>query len=141
MLVAVLPAAHRHRRDENRQFDGEQAHVDAAGDMARQHRHHPSVAIWSFCNERHCKLRDGATAGSPPDARRPLDQLSDGHRVLAAVRASDPTRECSANMVEFGNATLSAVIGVQGFSHGGGRQAVQYRKAGFVKVVARWTPQ
>ena len=53
---------------------------------------------------------------------------------MAEVRKNDPTRKCSANMVEFGKGTLSQVIDVQGFSHGGGHQAVQYRKAGFEKV-------
>ena len=38
-------------------------------------------------------------------------------------------------MIEFGPDTLSEVLDVQGFSHGGGRQAVAYRKAGNTKPV------
>ena len=94
----------------------------------------PNHKIWSFCNERHCKLLDGPTAASPPDTRRPINQIGAGKSFLAEVRKNDPTRKCSANMVEFGKGTLSQVIDVQGFSHGGGHQAVQYRKAGFEKV-------
>ncbi len=61
--------------------------------------------------------------------------LEAGRLFKQAIVQADPSRPASANMVRFGNDTLSAVLDVQGFSHGGSRQGPAYREAGFTKPV------
>ena len=73
---------------------------------------------------------------------RPIDQIAVGKAFKAAKEAYDPPwlrnqggRPSSANMVEWGNhsnsgygPTLSSVLDVQGFSHGGGHQGVAFHQ-------------
>jgi len=37
--------------DENRLFENKSAFVDNMGALVKRDRNHPSVVIWSFCNE------------------------------------------------------------------------------------------
>ena len=41
--------------DENRLFDNNTAYVDNMGVLIKRDRNHPSVIIWSFCNEAGCE--------------------------------------------------------------------------------------
>jgi beta-galactosidase/beta-glucuronidase len=40
--------------DENRDFELGQRYYDNMGDLVQRDRNHPSVVIWSFCNEGGC---------------------------------------------------------------------------------------
>ena len=116
--------------DETRQLGTEQVFVDGMRDMVRQHRNHPSVVIYSMCNEGHCQHFDW-------DFKSPVGAIPLQASALFrdAIHATDYSRPASANMVSFGNTTMSINLDVQGFSHGGGRQGPQYREAGFTNPV------
>jgi hypothetical protein len=86
--------------DENRLFANSTKYVDNMGDLVRRDRNHPSVVIWSFCNEAGCER--GHEAGGP--------RFAD---VTARLDGSRPTL---ANMFTFGD-LLSRTVDVQGFSH------------------------
>jgi beta-galactosidase len=104
--------------------------VEGMRDMVRQHRNHPSVVIWSMCNEGHCQHYDWDFRDA--DGVIPLQASAKFQEV---IHFTDPSRPASANMVAFGNNTMSINLDVQGFSHGGGHQGPQYRKAGFKNPV------
>ncbi len=46
--------------DENREFGENDIWVGNQKDMVKRDRNHPSVMVWSFCNERHCNLSGNA---------------------------------------------------------------------------------
>ena len=116
--------------DENRQLGTDPGFVEGMRDMVRQHRNHPSVVIYSMCNEAHCNSYDW-------DFRRSAGEIPLEASALFrdAIHATDYSRPASANMVTFGNQTMSVNLDVQGFSHGGGRQGPAYRAAGFKNLV------
>ena len=86
--------------DENRLFANRTDYVTNMGVLVRRDRNHPSVVIWSFCNEWGCE-------GS---------HESGGPRFREIAYANDGTRPVLANMFTFGD-LLSHTIDVQGFSH------------------------
>merc|ERR1711988_1092627 len=86
--------------DENRLFDDNPAYVENMGALVKRDRNHPSVIIWSFCNEGDC---EGAHEKGGP-------------AFQAIVEKLDGTRPTLANMFTF-NDLLSNTIDVQGFSH------------------------
>ena len=83
--------------------------------LVRRDRNHPSVGIWTFCNEMACE-QAGAQAGAPLFA--------------AAVKAEDGTRLTVANTPGwFGlwpphvaTDLLTRNVDIQGFSHAGSQQ-------------------
>ena len=86
--------------DENRLFDDNPEYVKNMGDLVRRDRNHPSVVIWSFCNENGCQGKH--EKGGP--AFQDITTKYDG------------TRPTLANMFTF-NDLLSNTVDVQGFSH------------------------
>lgn len=86
--------------DENREFDNNTEYVNNMGAMVKRDRNHPSIIIWSFCNEAGCEGR--LEAGGPA--------------FKAITYAEDGSRPVLANMFTF-NDLLSKTIDVQGFSH------------------------
>lgn len=86
--------------DENRLFANETRYVLNMGAMVKRDRNHPSVVIWSFCNEAGCE-------GSHEEG---------GPRFREIAYRFDGSRPTLANMFTFGD-LLSKTIDVQGFSH------------------------
>ena len=86
--------------DENRLFDNNTEYVENMGVLVKRDRNHPSVVIWSFCNEAGCE-------GSREEGGPAFQAISDKY---------DGTRPTLANMFTF-NDLLSNTIDVQGFSH------------------------
>lgn len=86
--------------DENRLFDNSSKYVQNMGDLVRRDRNHPSVVIWSFCNEDDC---EGENQKGGPAFQDITHQL-------------DGTRPTLANMFTYGD-LLSNLVDVQGFSH------------------------
>jgi len=88
--------------DENRAIANDTEHVQEMKDLVIRDRNHPSVIIWSFCNEAGCE-------GSAHE--------DGGPRFQAATKELDlSTRPTLANMFTY-NDLLSKTIDVQGFSH------------------------
>ena len=87
--------------DENRDYGAE--YVFEMHDMVKRDRNHPSVVIWSTCNEYEClQLVPETTA----------------KRFYAAAKAMDPTRPVTANNNgQVGEVGQAGQIDVQGFSH------------------------
>jgi len=86
--------------DENRLFANTTRFVNNMGVLVKRDRNHPSVVIWSFCNEGGCE-------GS---------HETGGPRFQAISKEYDGSRPTLANMFTFGD-LLSNTIDVQGFSH------------------------
>lgn len=86
--------------DENRLFDDNPDYVKNMGDLVRRDRNHPSVVVWSFCNEVGCEGKH--EKGGP--AFQDITTKFDG------------TRPTLANMFTF-NDLLSNTVDIQGFSH------------------------
>jgi hypothetical protein len=86
--------------DENRLFANETRYVTNMGVLVKRDRNHPSVVIWSFCNEAGCE-------GSHENG---------GPRFQEISYKYDGSRPTLANMFTFGD-LLSNTIDVQGFSH------------------------
>lgn len=86
--------------DENRLFDNNTDYVHNMGTLVKRDRNHPSVVIWSFCNEGDCEG----------------NHEQGGPAFQAIVEKYDGTRPTLANMFTF-NDLLSNTIDVQGFSH------------------------
>jgi hypothetical protein len=90
--------------DETRDLRAPQ--LPAFKQMVRQHRNHPSIMVWSFCNE------GGCGSGS-------------NHSLASAFRdiayTYDGSRKVSGNMRKtVGPGTLSDILDVQGLSHPAG---------------------
>ena len=92
--------------DENRLFGNVSEYVFNMGELVKRDRNHPSVTIWSFCNEVGC---EGSLEAGGPAFQAITTQL-------------DGSRPTLANMFTY-NDLLSKTIDVQGFSHQN-RQAV-----------------
>ncbi|CAB9511983.1 galactosidase BoGH2A [Seminavis robusta] len=86
--------------DENRLFDDHPDYVKNMAHLVTRDRNHPSVVIWSFCNENACEGEH--EKGGPP--------------FQAIASQFDGTRPTLANMFTF-NDLLSNTVDVQGFSH------------------------
>lgn len=93
--------------DENRDFSP--GYVQDMGAMIRRDRNHPSVVIWSVCNEGECFV-----AGQGNESAR---------LFVAAAKQWDTTRPVSGNSWHMPHdpitaANLSPYLDVEGFSHG-----------------------
>jgi len=86
--------------DENRLFDNNTKYVSNMGALVKRDRNHPSITIWSFCNEAGC---EGNREAGGPSFREITYELDGSRPVLA-------------NMFTFDD-LLSHTIDVQGFSH------------------------
>jgi hypothetical protein len=92
--------------DENREFTARTA--DDMEALVRRDRNHPSVVVWSACNEIECMVSGGAN--------------QTGRLMRDAAKRADTTRPFSANSWYNGNDSvynLAAYVDVEGFSHGG----------------------
>jgi hypothetical protein len=97
--------------DENRDYgakymDG--AYAVAMRDMVKAHRNHPSIVVWSFCNEYECEQEDAPYSGK---------------MFRAAANGVDPSRLVTAN----GPADPDS-LDVQGFSHSGNSTFEDFHK-------------
>lgn len=94
--------------DETRNFGDQAQWVQDIQDMVQRDRNHPSVMLWSFCNEGGCLQYD-------PDV------ASIGGQFRGGAKAMDPFRPVTANMVAKKltdlECPLTGEIDVQGFSH------------------------
>lgn len=88
--------------DENRQFGDKEIWMQDQRDMVKRDRNHPSIMVWSFCNEAGCSSGDHNGA-------------AEGFRNVS--KQVDPFRPVAANMNGDVGATLTQQIDVQGFSH------------------------
>jgi hypothetical protein len=86
--------------DENRLFGNNSHYVDNMQALVKRDRNHPSVILWSFCNELDCQ---GEHEAAGPAFQQVVDTL-------------DGTRPTLANMMKYGG-ILSDTVDVQGFSH------------------------
>ena len=87
--------------DETR--DLREAQLPAFAQMVREHRNHPSIMLWSFCNEGGCSAGSNQTLGA---------------MFNHTAKEWDPSRLVSGNMRgAWGAGTLSDKIDVQGLSH------------------------
>ena len=100
--------------DETRQFNAQNTSVDAFASLVRRDRNHPSVAMWSFCNEAACE----GSGPSNPQYGAPL--------MNTAAKQIDGTRPTSANTPGWHGSyppwvptpdVLTDNIDIQGFSH------------------------
>jgi beta-galactosidase/beta-glucuronidase len=95
--------------DENRDFGDSPEYVLNMGAMVKRDRNHPSVTIWSYCNE-------GGCGGGP----------TTGSGFYNITYAYDGTRPTLGNHV--GNTDLNKYMDVQGFSHKGSGSFESYHK-------------
>ncbi|KAG7359270.1 beta-galactosidase [Nitzschia inconspicua] len=86
--------------DENRLFANNPDYVQNMQDLVLRDRNHPSVIIWSFCNENGCEG----------------DHEAGGPAFQNVTDTFDGTRPTLANMFSF-NDLLSNTVTIQGFSH------------------------
>lgn len=88
--------------DENRLFANNTKYIQNMKELVIRDRNHPSVILWSFCNELDCQ--------GPHETGGPAFQN--------VVDTYDGTRPTLANMMKYGG-ILSDTVDVQGFSHRG----------------------
>ena len=101
--------------DENRNFGDNDLWVQAEGDMVKRDRNHPSIMIWSFCNEVGCNLDQSI-------------EKKIGSEFSEISYHFDSFRPVSANQISNIGGGLSSVIDVQGFSHRGGSDFDKYHQ-------------
>ena len=88
--------------DENRLMGNYTHWMNNHRDMVKRDRNHPSIMVWSFCNEQECEFGFSST-------------IAEMFKEIS--RKADPYRPVSANQnFNFGNG-LSQVIDIQGVSH------------------------
>jgi len=88
--------------DENRDYGGKYmggAYTRQMHDMVKRDRNHPSIVVWSFCNEYECGQADA-------------DYTAKAYRE--AAKSADPYRDVTANDAGFG---APHRLDVQGCSH------------------------
>jgi hypothetical protein len=86
--------------DENRLFGDNPNYVQNMAILVKRDRNHPSVVVWSFCNEDMCEG----------------DNEKGGPAFQEVTQKHDGTRPTLANMFTF-NDLLSKTVDIQGFSH------------------------
>ena len=101
--------------DENRNFGDHDIWVQAEGDMVKRDRNHPSIMVWSFCNEAGCNLNEDIEQKVSVEFK----EISYYH---------DSFRPVTANQNVHLGGNLSSVIDVQGLSHQGGSSFDSYHK-------------
>jgi beta-galactosidase len=89
--------------DENRKLGDSAEVLSQVESMVLRDRNHPSIVIWSLCNE------EGAQ-GTPAGARM-------GKAMAEAIRRLDPTRPITAAMNGGYGTGLTTVVDVQGFNY------------------------
>ena len=97
--------------DENRNYGSQKSWVMAQRDMVKRDRNHPSIMVWSFCNEGGC----GAGPGVAEKFRKVSYQV-------------DPERPVAANMNGGWGGELTEHIDVQGLSHQSGSTFDSFHK-------------
>ena len=90
--------------NENRQFGNNSVWVWDQKDMVRRDRNHPSIMVWSFCNEINCILLPSTDETVPNEFKEVSNK-------------EDPFRPVTANMNSQIGGGLSKVIDIQGLSH------------------------
>ena len=96
--------------DETRDMANNTALMADMRSMVRRDRNHPSVQLWSFCNERSC-LEPGSSIGEVGAAYKAIAEEEDPFRLVTA--------NMNVNLTTTG-LPLSKVIPVQGLSHQNG---------------------
>eukprot|EP00040_Diaphanoeca_grandis_P013279 m.67174 g.67174 ORF g.67174 m.67174 type:complete len:1048 (+) comp23774_c0_seq1:77-3220(+) len=102
--------------DENR--DLRQEGLEPMAKMVSTHRNHPSVVVYSLCNEGECEMGTN-TSANPPG---PGDHYIHNRTIYGLFRNQtkrlDPYRNVTGNMwAEWGPGTLTDFLDVQGISH------------------------
>ena len=97
--------------DENRDYGAKYmggAYVQAMHDMVKRDRNHPSIVVWSFCNEYECQQNDPEYSAK---------------RYRAAAYGVDGTRPVTANDITYGS---PRELDVQGASHSNNQTLEKY---------------
>ena len=101
--------------DENREFGDNSIWVENQKNMVKRDRNHPSIMVWSFCNEAGCNL-----ASNNEDIV--------GQEFRNVSYDEDVFRPVTANMNGKIGDGLTQVIDIQGFSHRGGGDFDSFHK-------------
>eukprot|EP00039_Didymoeca_costata_P021499 m.344703 g.344703 ORF g.344703 m.344703 type:complete len:1020 (-) comp24995_c0_seq1:110-3169(-) len=117
VMLSIYDALGTVVMEETRKFDAEASSVNAMAAMVRRDRNHPSVAMWSFCNEAECEQPINNPSAPNPQLGAPL--------FASVVKQEDGTRPTAANTPGWHGAyppwiptdKLTQVIDIQGFSH------------------------